>query len=418
MKMEKSPEELYREREKRVSDAIQLKVPDRVPIFPHWGLFPAGYSGMTAEDAYYDIDNWLAANKKTNIDFAPDLPWGPTGGVITPGRVYEAADYKQVKWPGHGVSPNHSFQFVEGEYMKEDEYDAFLYDPSDYAVRTYMPRVFGTLESLKMLPPVSTLIETYVLTPTAVLSLPEVTKAFESLYRAGLEAAKFAAAMKVFKNEMVELGFPLFARTVTLAPFDLISDKLRGMRGAMLDMYRQPDKLLEACEKILPMMIRTAESGTKLYGESTVLIPLHRGSDGFMSLKQFETFYWPTLKRLILALVEKNLTPCVFWEGHWDTRLEYLAELPKGKIMGMFDATDLFKAKEILGDTMCISGNMPASLLQTGPPEQIKEYSKKLIDVVGKGGGFIMSSSTVLDEADPELVRVWFDFTKEYGVYR
>jgi uroporphyrinogen-III decarboxylase len=91
--------------------------------------------------------------------------------------------------------------------------------------------------------------------------------------------------------------------------------------------------------------------------------------------------------------------------------------LPKGKILGLFDSTDIFKAKEILGNTMCLSGMMPPSLLQTGTPDEVKAYSKKLIDVCGKNGGFVMGPRSVMDEANPELVKVWFNYTKEYGVY-
>jgi uroporphyrinogen-III decarboxylase len=145
---------------------------------------------------------------------------------------------------------------------------------------------------------------------------------------------------------------------------------------------------------------------------------LHRGSDEFMSPKQFETFYWPGLKTLLLAMTDNGLTPFVFWEGIWDQRLEYLRELPKGKVVGWFDRTNLFRAKDMIGDTMCICGDMPLSLLQTGTPEQVKDYAKRLIDVVGKDGGFMMGSNTVLDSAEPELVKVWVDFTREYGVYQ
>ena len=144
---------------------------------------------------------------------------------------------------------------------------------------------------------------------------------------------------------------------------------------------------------------------------------LHRGSDGFMSIKQFEKFYWPGLKTVIMSIINRGVTPFIFFEGSWDQRLEYLRELPKGKVLGWFDRTDLFRAKEIIGDMMCICGDMPLSLLQTGTPEQVKAYAKKLIDVVGKGGGFIMGSNTSLDDARPDLVKVWVDFTKEYGVY-
>ena len=32
-------------------------------------------------------------------------------------------------------------------------------------------------------------------------------------------------------------------------------------------------------------------------------------------------------------------------------------------------------------------------------------------------GGYIMGPKSAMDECNPELVKVWFDFTKEYGVY-
>jgi hypothetical protein len=61
---------------------------------------------------------------------------------------------------------------------------------------------------------------------------------------------------------------------------------------------------------------------------------------------------------------------------------------------------------------------MPLTLLRAGTPEEIKGYARRLIDVVGKDGGFIMSSNTVLDDADPARVKLWMDATREYGVYR
>jgi uroporphyrinogen-III decarboxylase len=77
----------------------------------------------------------------------------------------------------------------------------------------------------------------------------------------------------------------------------------------------------------------------------------------------------------------------------------------------------MFKAKEVLGDTVCIRGNVPLSILITGTPDDVKAYCKKLIDVCGKGGGFIMDSATGLDDAKAENVKTMFEFTREYGVY-
>jgi len=75
------------------------------------------------------------------------------------------------------------------------------------------------------------------------------------------------------------------------------------------------------------------------------------------------------------------------------------------------------KAKEILGKTACLVGNVPLSLLNTGTPEEVRDYCRKLIDVAGKDGGFILASGGIIDKAKAENVRMMIEFTKEYGVY-
>jgi uroporphyrinogen-III decarboxylase len=137
-----------------------------------------------------------------------------------------------------------------------------------------------------------------------------------------------------------------------------------------------------------------------------------------MSLAHFEKFYWPQLKAMMLALVDEGIMPFVFYEGVWDQRLKYLAELPKGKTAGLFQFSDIFKVKEVVGDTMCIMGGMRNSLLQAGTAEEVRALTKQLCQVVGKGGGFIMSTGIgEMEGCKPELVKVWVDATKEYGVY-
>ena len=149
-----------------------------------------------------------------------------------------------------------------------------------------------------------------------------------------------------------------------------------------------------------------------------VFIPLHKGLDGFMSLAQFKTFYWPTLKRLIEDLIAADCTPYVLWEGDVSSRLETIGDIPKGKAVYTFERTDIFRAKEILGDVVCVKGNVPLSMLKTGTPGEVKEYCRKLIDVVGRNGGFIMDASTVVDDARPENLKAMFETTREYGVYK
>ena len=136
-----------------------------------------------------------------------------------------------------------------------------------------------------------------------------------------------------------------------------------------------------------------------------------------MSKEQFDRFFWPTLRDLMVALINEGLNPCPLWEGNCTTRLETIKDIPAGKACYAFEATDMVKAKEILGGTVCIRGNVPLSIMATGTPDQVRAYCKNLIDTVAKGGGYIMDTSTGLEDAKIENVRALFDFTREYGVY-
>jgi uroporphyrinogen-III decarboxylase len=186
----------------------------------------------------------------------------------------------------------------------------------------------------------------------------------------------------------------------------------------MLDMYRQPEKLSRLCEKLLNIQVKKFTRRTDKDTFSMAFTPLHRGSDGFMSLKQFETFYWPYVKRMVNALVELDITPYIIFEGDYTSRLEHVLELPKAKVLCHFDAIDMTRVKAVLGDHTAIMGNVPASLLQTGSVQDVKNYCKKLIDTAGKGGGFVMSPRSAIDEAKPENIQAMIRFTQEYGVYR
>jgi hypothetical protein len=417
--MSKTPEELYQEREQRVMDAIALKTPDRIPFFPCCNLMALKYTGITAAKAFYDYDAWFEANAKMIVDLQPDIYWPAISAY--PGRSFDALQLRQLKWPGGGGAPDKSgIQYTDKEYMKPEEYDRFLDDPTDYFIRYYLPRVFGSLEPLKNLPYFPTLFYAGYrgAMSCAAFANADYVKAIEALYKAALESAEYFGKLAEFDNRMTALGLPgAFAGASCWAPFDVFGDVHRGMRGTMMDFYRRPDKLLAAIEKITPAILQGAIANARQSSIKRVFIPLHWGADNFMSDDQFKTFYWPGLKKIILALIDEGLTPCPFFEGEYTSRLKYLTELPKGKVLTWFDRVDMVKAKDMLKDIACIGGNMPTTVLQFGPAESVREQTKRLIEIAGKGGGFIMASRSVLDEADPKLVKVWAEATREYGVY-
>ncbi len=412
--MSKSPKELYQERSRRIADAIDMRLPDRIPLEIAFGYFPAKFCGIPAKAAYYDYDVWLAACKKTISSFNADIS---SVQPFTPGQALELIDPKVMMWPGHGAAGTH--QFIECENMKADEYDELLHNRGEYMLRTYLPRVAGALEPFRLMPDFSSTFGGYygALALANALSHPELAAAIEKLQKAGAEFKKWVPKMAQFQTEIEDLGFPPYMDGMAVAPFDAISDNLRGMKGAMMDMYRLPDRLLEAVDVINKKQISRIQPATP--GRlNRVGMMLHRGSEGFMSIKQFEKFYWPTLKATIIALVQKGQTPLVFFEGDYTSRLEYLLELPRGKVFAHMDTTDIYKAKDILKGHICISGNIPCSLLQTGSPNEVIEYTRKMIDICGKGGGFIMSTRAPVDMAKPECIKALIDTTVDYGVYR
>jgi uroporphyrinogen-III decarboxylase len=197
----------------------------------------------------------------------------------------------------------------------------------------------------------------------------------------------------------------------------MIGDTLRGTKGIMLDIYRQPEKLLEAMEAITPLMIKMGIGAAQATGQPIIFIPLHKGADGFMSDEHFEKFYWPSLRNVILGLIEAGCVPNPAAEGGYNSRLDVVKDLPKGKTLWMIDQSDMVKVKQSLGQNACLMGNVPSSMLSLGKPEEVKDYAKKLIETVGKGGGFILSNGSFFDQAKPENVKAMVEAAKEYGAY-
>ncbi len=413
----KTAEQLFAERTARIQAALELRQPDRVPIQLGFGYMLAEMGGITRQEQHENGAKELELLEQAALYYEPDAVMGLFNN---PAAALALGD-RMTRYPGHGLPANGSFQFVEGEYMKPEDYDEFIADPADWGIRKYWPRVFTELEGLAMLPPLGlAAFGTYGLGQLGILTAPPVASALRALADAAEAQAGADARAQGTVKRLAELGFapPLFMGSLVEAPFDFMSDTLRGMRGIMLDIHRRPEKLIAAMEKCLAFQLEMAINFRKATGLRVSFIPLHRGSDGFMSLPQFEKFYWPTLKAMMETMVENDIMPFVFYEGVWDQRLHYLAELPRGKTAGLFQFSDIFKVKEVVGDVMCIAGGMRNSLLQAGTPEEVREWTRKVCKVVGKDGGFIMTTGIgEMEGCRPDLVKVWVEATKEFGVY-
>ena len=412
-------EQLYVKREKRFNDVVALRKPDRVPVIPiahHY--FASKVKGIPNKDNGYDVRMRGQAIRDATIKFGWDMC--PMSGVFA-SKGFEAVGSLQVRWPGGDLADDAPFQFVEGEYVQEDEFDEFLSNPNGFTLTKILPRIASNLAGLGQFPfPLYWLSSSYFFQNVAgsVLSAPPFRTALESLLKLADVMEEENAVNGAHVQEMASLGYPLLLGSAIFPAFDMVSDFFRGLKGGSLDIYRNPDKLQATIDMMQPACIGLAIGAAKMAGNPRVMIPMHRGADTFMSEEAFEKFYWPTFKQLIEVLVANDLVPMPLFEGGYNSRLKYLAQLPPGKVAAHFDHVDRKKFKETCGDVMCFWGNVPSSLMCTGTPQEVKDDVKRLIDLFGDTGALIIDSTQgIPDEARPENVYALREAVDEYGVF-
>ena len=227
----------YLARVDRLSDAILMeRLPDRVPApLLVTELYPLTRVGLSPWEGMYDFDRASQAFIDFNLEFQPDSLISPRVAT-TPGAVFDLIDYRLFSWPGHGVPRDASFQYNEAEWMKAEEYDHLIDDPSDFMLRRYLPRVAGGFAGLarfgSALDPVAM---TQTLGFVETFGHPEVVETLESLMAAGKQAMVWRARVGAVTERLQSLGFPPVHRSSapgTLRPARRLSaGDARGVAG-------------------------------------------------------------------------------------------------------------------------------------------------------------------------------------------
>ncbi len=411
----KAVDELYDERNKRVRDAIELRTPDRVPFSVLVEV--QSFAGVPNSASYYDQFTMRRAMRQAAVDLEPDMA---EAGFPSCGAAMTEMDVKNVLWPGGPLPPSSGMQAVEGEYMKADEYDMFLNDPTGFVIRRYLPRIYGALAPLAKLPPMDSMFGGFdALTP--LFAGPEFAEMAKHIAAAGTHIAEFRKFFIDTAGDMEQLGFPPFASfgagTVGGAPFDTITSSLRGMKGSMLDMYRQPEKLIKACEVLLDRRISRARPADKTVRDypQKIAMPLWRGDPTFMSETQFLKFYWPGLKRSLQTHVDLGYVPLPFFEAPFGERLKYVRELPKAGIIASIDAQDIPIAKKYLSGHTCILVRCP-NATKVWSVNQLQSFLRDVVDSWGKQPG-LMIVMQIPDNAKVKDMQSLLDWFREYGRY-
>jgi hypothetical protein len=412
-------EAAYHVRIERLIAVFNVEEPDRVPVSPPAGQLPLREAGLDYHTSIYHPEKAVEAFAAFNRNHAEDLDSFATSvfGAI-PARALDVLDIRAYAYPGHGMPREAAgFQFVEGEYMLADEYDTLIRDPSDFWLRTYFPRAYSIFEPFKTLAPVTSVLEILNM-PLWPLARPEIQTVLEGLLKAGKELSRYLEITIAERARAGAAGHPLIpVAGFATAPFDTLGDTLRGTRGILTDMLRQPEKLLEALDVVAGLHISSILGSPAAKEGLRVFFPLHKGADGWMSEEQFLTFYWPSLKKVMDALIAEGLQCHLFAEGSYNTRLDLVNDFPKGAVSWRFDRSDMAKVKRVLGANSCIEGNVPSSLLVAGSAADVKAECRRLIEICAPGGGYILGSGATPEFPRIENLRAMAEAAREFGGY-
>ena len=380
--------------------------------------FPMRYYGITMKDALYDHAKLEDAYMRFHEEFQPDVADNPYA-LFGEFKILEKSGYVGMKWAGHGLSADSAYQYHDKELMAPELYDWGLSDPTDFLIRHLYPQLFAPMAPLAKLPSIKTCYFYNSAFQFAHLANPAFAQMARAVADAADEAVKTLGEMVAFGQKLAAAGYPEVVGACVHAPMDVIADFFRGIKGLLGDLRRRPEKILAASEMLVPALIDLGVSTCAISGIPVCFLPLHMLSDIFISQEQFEKFYWPPLLEIMRGLVAKGIHPYLLIEGVCDRRLPVMIrDAPPNMCIYHLEKSDIFEAKRLAGDKVCLRGNIPVTLLMAGSADDVRAYCKKLIDEVAVGGGFMLDTGVNIGDAKPENVKAMFDFTREYGVYK
>ena len=398
--MDKQPQARYQRRLARYTTALRNEQPDRVPIRPFVAEWVGRYAGYTCQELAHDYPKALQAVLKCAHDFewdavVPNMIATWTGMLQAFGLEYYAI-------PGIDLPPHVGHQYreppVERAYMRPDEYDQLIEDPTGYLYNVWLPRVAK---------------------PLSAIGEPTTFRHNLALVKGLMAMMQFLGDLGVQERRLrEEVGTVSAIAGMLRAPLDIIADKLRGYIGLVEDLFERPRQVLAACEALMPHLTHFALATADARKEVPLGFWMHRGCVPFISFDQFADYFWATLKPIVQELWAHGTQTLFYAEGNWDYHLEAFAELPDRSIVFHVDRSDALRVHRILGDKFCLSGGISNLTLANGTPDEVRQHCAKIIREIGRDGGYILDASAIIqNDARVENIRAMTDAACEFGVY-
>ncbi len=383
-------EKIYQEKVNRFELTQRGKMPDRVPVYSLIDNWAFSYSGYSLNEIFNDDDKHIAAYEKVAKDFYWD-------SVFT-GFTSKAMNYVSALGGGSYTIENGTMQREAGSIssMQADEYDQLIADPYSFIRDVISPRKYSLMQM-------------------------EYSEEKQKKYNDSINYfLRFRKLGSIAAERFAAIGVPIAKSIAFLSPVDIILDFFRDFQGTMMDIKRNPKKVAEAADAMVPMTIDIIETLYPVSQEGkSIYNPLNLPP--FLRPKDFEKVYWPSYKKIVDYLAEKNYVVQSYYERNYSHLYDFLQELPKNSVFGLFEDDDLKVVKEKLGKTMCIGGGMELYSLYNGTKQDCIDMAKKLIDDLAPGGNYIFTTNRLAHSANdinPKNLKAVNEFVHEYGIYK
>ena len=344
----KTPQELLQERKERIRKAVALEQTDRTPVVTLADGFCATHMGVKLSD----FCSSLKASNKVMVDSIKEL--GDIDGfdsAFAAALLFPLGFMTNIKLPGRDLADDVVWQLDEKEVMTVEDYDTILNKGWTPFMQDYVANRLNVQFDAIM---------------AELADTPQMVKNFE------------------------DAGYVVYSPLVINLVNELLSGG-RSMPKFIQDLYKRADKVEAVLDVIQQEVLVTMRKQIRATNSSYVFISPARGASEFFSRKLWERFVWKYLKQVADVIIEEGAVINFHIDSNWERDLEYFKDFPVGKCVFETDgATNIYKIKEVLGSRMCIKGDVPAALFTLGTPDDVYNYSTKLIKDMGPG--FILAS--------------------------
>ncbi|HUT55015.1 MAG TPA: uroporphyrinogen decarboxylase family protein [bacterium] len=380
--------------EERLDTAMRCGVPDRVPVAPLIHYFAAACAGMTCADLWWSRKKYHQAMRAC-YDLAG--PWD--AAYLLDAASPEAYTWlvpMKMKVPGRELPADSPAQFLEMEIMKRSDYEwlvkrykggdrlAFLSLLTKLVRRANHPRLQGARGILRL------------------------------IRDGALQAHYYRQNTRIWRR----LGVAMYYGGGLEAPFDTFSCT-RSFEPFIDDLMEVPELVAEAAMAAVPSFVLAARASRRVTGVKRFMVLCHRSSNDFISPRMFRDLALPSLTKICGRLARHGILTALHMDGNWDRNLELLKELPPASCTVQLDgASDIFRARKVLGNHVSILGDVPPLMLYQAEPATVEAYCKRLIEEVGRDGAFTLGAGCEVPfNAKVENVRAMVGAVKKYGYY-